>query len=99
MRKQRASERGYVSKVPAVLAACAGVAALAFAASPGTAAAKDQDNESSTQTPIKHVIVIVGENRTFDNVFGTYNPPHRQPLQHPLPHALFHPPRSPAPHF
>ena len=25
-------------------------------------------------TPIEHVIVIVGENRTFDNLFGTYVP-------------------------
>ncbi|WP_066514320.1 alkaline phosphatase family protein [Bradyrhizobium macuxiense] len=27
-----------------------------------------------TKTPIKHVIVIVGENRSFDHVFGTYVP-------------------------
>ena len=26
--------------------------------------------------PIKHVIVIVGENRTFDHIFATYQPPH-----------------------
>ena len=25
-------------------------------------------------TPIQHVIVIVGENHTFDNVFGAYRP-------------------------
>ncbi len=29
---------------------------------------------SSTQTPIQHVIVILGENRTFDHVFATYQP-------------------------
>jgi len=29
-----------------------------------------------TETPIKHVIVIIGENRTFDNVYGTYVPKH-----------------------
>ena len=29
----------------------------------------------STATPIKHVIVIVGENHSFDNVFATYQPP------------------------
>jgi phospholipase C len=28
-----------------------------------------------TVTPIKHVIVIIGENHTFDNVFATYQPP------------------------
>jgi phospholipase C len=27
-----------------------------------------------TTTPIEHVIVIVGENRTFDNLFATYQP-------------------------
>ena len=27
-----------------------------------------------TTTPIKHVIVIIGENRSFDHVFATYNP-------------------------
>jgi phospholipase C len=30
--------------------------------------------ESKTRTPIKHVIVIIGENRTFDHVFATYKP-------------------------
>jgi len=28
----------------------------------------------ATQTPIKHVIVIIGENRSFDHVFATYVP-------------------------
>lgn len=28
---------------------------------------------SKTRTPIKHVIVIIGENRTFDHIFATYN--------------------------
>ena len=28
-----------------------------------------------TTTPIKHVIMIIGENHTFDNVFGTYRAP------------------------
>ncbi len=31
---------------------------------------------SSTATPIKHVIVIIGENRSFDHVFATYVPKH-----------------------
>jgi phospholipase C len=28
----------------------------------------------ATATPIKHVIIIIGENRTFDHVFATYKP-------------------------
>ena len=31
-----------------------------------------------TTTPIKHVIVIIGENHTFDNVYATYQPPSGQ---------------------
>jgi len=34
--------------------------------------AKADDNHTST--PIKHVIIIVGENRTFDHIFATYKP-------------------------
>jgi phospholipase C len=30
--------------------------------------------DDQTQTPIKHVIVIIGENRSFDHVFATYVP-------------------------
>ena len=32
------------------------------------------DKSGSTVTPIKHVIVIIGENRSFDHVFATYVP-------------------------
>jgi phospholipase C len=31
-------------------------------------------NDGNTTTPIKHVIVIIGENRTFDHLFATYQP-------------------------
>src|SRR5579872_7345030 len=33
-----------------------------------------QDNSGNTTSPIKHVIVIIGENRTFDHIFATYKP-------------------------
>jgi phospholipase C len=32
------------------------------------------DRSGQTATPIKHVIVIIGENRSFDHVFATYVP-------------------------
>jgi phospholipase C len=28
----------------------------------------------NTLTPIKHLIIIIGENRSFDHVFATYKP-------------------------
>ena len=31
-------------------------------------------SDNKTRTPIKHVIIIIGENRTFDHVFATYKP-------------------------
>jgi len=46
---------------------------LAYAAPPD----KDKDNggnKKDSGSPIKHVIVIVGENRTFDHIFATYEP-------------------------
>src|SRR5436190_18869694 len=33
-----------------------------------------------TRSPIRHLIVVVGENRSFDNVFGTYVPPGSQTI-------------------
>src|SRR5260370_12299183 len=47
--------------------------AASFNSTPGQAnkAPKGDDN---TATPIKHVIVIVGENRSFDHLFATYVP-------------------------
>ena len=44
----------------------------------GTALAGPVPNQNSpdnnTTSPIKHVIVIIGENRSFDHVFATYVP-------------------------
>lgn len=35
----------------------------------------------ATTSPIKHVIVIIGENHSFDNVFATYRPPSGQSIR------------------
>jgi phospholipase C len=35
---------------------------------------KASSRDSATTSPIKHVIVIIGENRSFDHVFATYVP-------------------------
>ena len=53
------------------LSKCA--AAVALFGAPIVTASADA-NESATTTPIKHVIVIIGENRTFDHIFATYEP-------------------------
>ena len=46
-------------------------ASLASAATPQTG---DDAATVTTTSPIKHVIVIIGENRSFDHVFATYQP-------------------------
>jgi phospholipase C len=48
--------------------------ALIAAAAGLPAAADDDANRQRTATPIKHVIVLIAENRTFDNVYGMYKP-------------------------
>ncbi len=46
-----------------------------FAGLPTPAIAQAGSNpDTKTTSPIKHVIVIIGENRTFDHVFATYKP-------------------------
>ncbi len=48
------------------------IALQVFAGLPQSAYA--QSATPATTTPIKHVIVIIGENRTFDHVYATYTP-------------------------
>jgi phospholipase C len=50
-------------------------AAVVFAGA-STAPAFATSNDDATASPIKHVIVIIGENRSFDHVFATYKPVH-----------------------
>ncbi len=53
----------------------AGLAMFQFAiCAPFANAASEpqQSRDSVTTSPIKHVIVIIGENRSFDHVFATY---------------------------
>jgi len=61
------------------------IAAAALTLLPATPAFADHD-DSSTKTPIKHLVVIFQENISFDHYFGTYpnalNPP-GEPAFHP----------------
>src|ERR1700730_2755322 len=48
------------------------VAALQSAISTVPSFADEGERDQKTATPIRHVVVIIPENRTFDNYFGTY---------------------------
>jgi phospholipase C len=51
---------------------------LGTAMSCGLAVADDDHDKPKTATPIKHLIVLIGENRSFDNVYATYKPKNGQ---------------------
>ena len=53
-----------------------GVSLAALALSQGVRA-EDAIEHIKTASPIKHVIIIVGENRSFDHLFATYVPKSR----------------------
>ena len=57
----------HVRRVAAVALAC-----NAALAAPVSVFAADAADRAETTTPIKHVIVIFGENQSFDHYFGTY---------------------------
>jgi phospholipase C len=55
--------------------------------------------DNATTTPIKHVIVIIGENRTFDHVFATYVPKNGQTVWNLLSKGIVNADGTPGPNF
>jgi phospholipase C len=53
----------------------------------------------AAKTPIQHVIIIVGENHTFDNLFGTYQPKGTQTIQNLRSKGIVNPDGTPGPNF
>ncbi|MBO0735137.1 MAG: phosphoesterase [Alphaproteobacteria bacterium] len=56
-------------------------------------------NKPMTATPIKHVIVVIGENRSFDHVYGTYVPKSGDRILNLLSQGIVRPDGSPGPNF
>ena len=59
----------------------------------------DNSNGRRTESPIKHVIVIIGENRTFDHVFATYQPRHGEHVDNLLSKGIIKKDGSPGPNY
>ena len=55
--------------------------------------------DGATKTPIKHVIIIIGENRTFDNVFATYQPKSGETVWNLLSEGIVNPDGAPGPNY
>src|ERR1700694_4690909 len=56
-------------------------------------------NDKRTESPIKHVIIIMGENRTFDHVFATYEPREGEHVDNLLSKGIINEDGSPGPHY
>jgi phospholipase C len=84
----------------AVLRAGAAVlASLPMIAGPALAAPAHGANDNRTTTPIKHVIVIVGENRSFDHLFATYVSPSGDAVRNILSEGVVNADGTPGPAF
>jgi len=55
--------------------------------------------DSNTATPIQHVIVIVGENRSFDHMFATYVPKSKDSVQNLLSEGIINADGTPGANF
>ena len=73
------------------------IALQVFAGMPQSAYA--QTAAPATTTPIKHVIVIIGENRTFDHVYGTYTPKDGETISNLLSKGIVRASGKPGPNY
>src|SRR6266516_6070484 len=81
----------------ATVGAAAAVTVMLTAAAAGSTPRAAQAPPATT--PIKHVVVIIGENHSFDNVFATYQPPHRQKIWNLLSEGIVTKSGASGPHF
>ena len=76
-------------------ALCAGVLAALYGSQAFAAGANDRN----TTTPIKHIVVVVGENHSFDSLFATYKPASGQSIKNLLSEGIITANGTPGPNF
>jgi phospholipase C len=85
--------------------ACTSILASSFGLGASTQAQAQGDPDRAvdsikTATLIKHVIIIVGENRSFDHIFATYEPKDRhEKVLNLLSEGIINADGSPGPNF
>ena len=80
----------------------AGVAVAALGALTANAGAADPDKSADrtpTTTPIKHVIVVLAENSSFDHAYGTFRPRDGQHIANLLSKGIVNADGTPGPNF
>jgi phospholipase C len=58
-----------------------------------------EHNDGETCSPIKHLIVLIGENRTFDHLLATYVPKNGESVKNLLSEGIINADGTPGPHF
>jgi phospholipase C len=64
-----------------------------------TGGSDDDVHPQKTETPIKHLIVLIGENRTFDHLFATYVSPSGDSVRNLLSEEIIKADGTPGKHF
>jgi phospholipase C len=83
---RRGSKRPRITAgVAAILSTSSGIPTLAHA--------------DETKTPIEHVVIIIGENRSFDHLFATYVPRQGESVWNLLSKGIITAEGTPGPHF
>jgi phospholipase C len=82
----------------ALRVAVVGVTLFQFSVGSAIAAAL-QAHDTHTRSPIKHVIVLIGENRTFDHIFATYVPKSEDSISNLLSKGIITAQGDPGKHF
>src|SRR6202521_6437055 len=103
-KRESKSELGWRAKRNAGMGAQVGASLLSLllAAGPAFSQSGTVDSKADhqkTKTPIKHVIVIIGENRSFDHVFATYVPQNGQTVWNLLSEGIVKADGTPGPNF
>ncbi len=76
-----------------------GTSLVALIANLGTPLPATAQENPGTVSPIKHVIVIIGENRSFDHVFATYQPKTGETVSNLLSKGIINADGTPGPNY
>ena len=88
-----------VHRAAAIFSAVALILSSAAGAAGQSNDARPNQNRRDTASPIKHVIVLIGENRTFDHLFATYVPKNHESVKNLLSEGIINADGTPGPHF
>jgi phospholipase C len=93
--------RSHSRPSPALSSAVAAITFTSMTLAPiwQAAAQAQQSAANQPKTPIEHVILIIGENRSFDHVFATYKPKPGQTVNNLLSEGIVKEDGTPGPNF